>query len=87
MIEIRLLGNGAHVVDGRSFEPQGLRRYKKKFEPFAVQMRESFSVETMEGTMKGEVGDWLMVGQEGEMYPCNAAIFAKTYELAPGGCL
>jgi hypothetical protein len=31
--------------------------------------------------MKGKKGDWLMVGINGEMYPCDKAIFNKTYKL------
>ena len=39
-------------------------------------------VETMEGTMRGKSGDWLMVGVNGEMYPCDKDIFEKTYTFA-----
>jgi hypothetical protein len=37
-------------------------------------------VHTLEGTMQGNVGDWLITGIEGEQYPCRADIFEKTYE-------
>ena len=46
-----------------------------------IQIDESFTVETMEGTMKGKKDDWLMVGIHGEMYPCDQEIFKKTYDL------
>ena len=45
------------------------------------QIHEAFEVETMEGLMKGKKGDWLMVGISGEMYPCDQAVFEKTYTL------
>lgn len=45
------------------------------------QMDEPFIVHTLEGDMKGEKGDWLMVGVNGEMYPCSNEIFKKSYDL------
>ncbi len=46
-----------------------------------VQMEEPFEVETMEGKLRGKAGDWLMIGVEGEMYPCDAGVFERTYDL------
>jgi len=37
-------------------------------------------IETLEGQMRGEVGCWVIKGVEGELYPCKAEIFEKTYE-------
>ncbi|CAM3401486.1 hypothetical protein [Aequorivita lipolytica] len=54
---------------------------KKPISIKCVQIDEPFEVETMEGRMKGKPGDWLMVGVNGEMYCCDAAIFKKTYDL------
>ncbi len=45
------------------------------------QINEEFVVETMEGMMKGKKGDYLIIGVENEMYPCDQAIFHKTYEI------
>lgn len=41
----------------------------------------SVEIKTLEGTMKGEVGDWLIQGVKGELYPCKADIFQATYEF------
>jgi len=54
---------------------------KKPISVKCFQMDEEFEVQTLEGTMKGKKGDWLMVGISGEMYPCDKAIFKKTYNL------
>ena len=54
---------------------------KKPIPVQCFQIDEEFEVETMEGVMKGKKGDWLMVGVSGEMYPCDNAIFEKTYSL------
>jgi hypothetical protein len=59
--------------------------YKKAFKkPVPIrcfQINEDFEVETMEGLMKGQPGDWLMIGIHGEMYPCAKDIFEKTYTI------
>lgn len=82
MIKIVRDAEGRHFVDGKPFEPKGLRLYRKKTLTAAVMMTEPFSVETLEGTMeKKKAGDWLMVGVKGEMYPCDAEVFAETYVL------
>lgn len=46
----------------------------------ATRVDTSFEVETLEGTMRGEPGDWLIEGIEGELYPCRDSIFRATYE-------
>jgi hypothetical protein len=37
-------------------------------------------IKTLEGTMIGIVGDWIIKGVSGEFYPCKNDIFEKTYE-------
>lgn len=39
-------------------------------------------IETLEGTMKASVGDYIIKGVNGEFYPCKPDIFEKTYERA-----
>ena len=42
---------------------------------------ESFiNIKTLEGTMKAQIGDWIIKGVQGEFYPCKPDIFKKTYE-------
>jgi hypothetical protein len=45
----------------------------------------SLQIETLEGVMTAQVGDWIIRGVKGELYPCKPDIFAATYEpaLAP----
>lgn len=38
------------------------------------------TVETLEGTMTANEGDWIIRGVKGEYYPCKPDIFAATYE-------
>lgn len=39
-------------------------------------------IETLEGNMRGQPGDWIIKGVKGELYPCKPDIFAATYEPA-----
>lgn len=41
---------------------------------------EYVQVKTLEGTMCGIVGDWIIRGVNDEFYPCKPDIFEKTYE-------
>lgn len=37
-------------------------------------------IETLEGVMTAQVGDWIITGVAGEKYPCKDSIFQATYE-------
>lgn len=39
-------------------------------------------IATREGSMKADLGDWIIRGVMGEFYPCKPDIFAATYEPA-----
>jgi len=39
-------------------------------------------IKTLEGTMRADLGDWIITGVAGERYPCKPAIFEATYEPA-----
>lgn len=38
------------------------------------------AIDTLEGQMRADVGDWIIRGVKGELYPCKPDVFAKTYE-------
>lgn len=40
----------------------------------------SVAIETLEGVMVANPGDWIIKGVKGEIYPCKADIFEATYE-------
>lgn len=56
----------AHVVDGKI-------DYKEDG---------TMLIETLEGVMIANPGDWIIKGVNGELYPCKPDIFQKTYEPA-----
>lgn len=39
-------------------------------------------IPTLEGSMRADIGDWIIRGVAGEFYPCKPQIFEATYEPA-----
>lgn len=55
--------------------------YRKR--PISVTARQTdkpFDIETLEGTMHAEAGDYIVTGMKGEQYPVKPDVFARTYE-------
>ena len=46
----------------------------------AYQTDVEMEIETQEGTMKANKGDWIIKGVKGELYPCKPDVFEMTYE-------
>ena len=42
--------------------------------------KKTMTIDTLEGTMTAEKGDWIIQGVQGEFYPCKPDIFEATYE-------
>jgi uncharacterized protein (UPF0335 family) len=47
----------------------------------------SVFIRTLEGTMRADVGDFIIKGVQGEFYPCKPDIFAATYDEADDECI
>lgn len=47
----------------------------------AVKITTSIKVNTEDGIVEGNKGDYLITEPNGKQYPCNAEQFEKTYEL------
>ena len=58
---------------------QPLTLYKNNF------VRSKLLIETLEGDMYAEVGDYIIQGVHGEYYSCKPDIFAETYEEIENG--
>jgi hypothetical protein len=59
------------------------RQYRKR--PVVItafQTDKTLEIETLEGTMRAQPGDWIITGVKGEIYPCKDDIFRATYEPA-----
>jgi hypothetical protein len=61
-----------------------MARYRKK--PVVIEaegpITEPRDILTLEGTMRADVGDYIITGVKGETYPCKPDIFDATYEPA-----
>lgn len=58
-----------------------MAKYRKK--PViieAYQTDKEMDIETLEGIMHADVGDYIITGVKGEKYPCKPDIFEATYE-------
>lgn len=49
--------------------------------PAASHNGTSIFINTLEGVMRAEVGDYIIKGIKGEFYPCKPDIFEQTYEI------
>jgi hypothetical protein len=41
---------------------------------------ERIEIDTLEGRIYAAVGDWVILGVKGELYPCKPDIFEMTYD-------
>lgn len=52
----------------------------KGFIVHAKRMKYDFNIQTIEGMMKGNKGDWLIMNPAEELYPMTNSVFIRTYE-------
>lgn len=53
---------------------------KKQVVIEAYQAQEEMDIQTLEGVMHANIGDWIITGIKGEQYPCKPDVFEQTYE-------
>jgi hypothetical protein len=41
----------------------------------------TLTIETLEGRMTAEIGDYIIMGIQGELYPCKPDIFQASYDM------
>lgn len=72
---IQFIDNADRIMEIHEFLGGDTMRinYEDKYNPY-------IKIETLEGTMKASVGDYIIKGVNGEFYPCKPDIFEKTYE-------
>lgn len=68
--------------DGRSGTIFPLAPFENATKAPEVQEDGSLSITTLEGVMLADMGDWVIKGVQGEIYPCKPDIFLSTYEEA-----
>ena len=72
---IQFSDNADCILAIYKFIEQGTTRvnYEDKDNPY-------IKIETLEGTIKASVGDYIIKGANGEFYLCKPDIFAKIYD-------
>jgi hypothetical protein len=58
-----------------------VKAIKKPIPVSAYQTDKPVDIETLEGIMHANAGDWILMGVEGEQWPVKRAVFEKTYEV------
>lgn len=77
-IEARQVGGFTHSTLLKWIESEGGdARYNT--------VKNSIDIETLEGVMSAQLGDFIIKGVQGEFYPCKPDIFAATYEAVGEG--
>ena len=66
--------NGNFIDTPRAFK-------KRPVMILAAKLKADVEIETLEGTMRGDMGSWLIRGVAGEVYACDARIFKATYDI------
>ena len=72
-----VLWDGGNVEEVNAFFDDGL---DEEFLPDAP-----FVIETSDGDVVANVGDWIIRGEDGEFHPCKPDTFEATYEVAEQG--
>ena len=66
------MGNVRHVEAWIRLSPRG----------WAEKGLDYLEIQTLEGTMRANLGDVIIKGVHGEFYPCDPDIFIKTYNFS-----
>jgi hypothetical protein len=84
----------SHTIAEAAFKLLGQKRYRKTAQVWAIQIESDFEIETREGWLKADKGDYLVVnviealhfGQNQVSYPwpVRKEIFESTYEEVKG---
>jgi hypothetical protein len=51
---------------------------------YADEQAFAFDIGTLEGTMRGGLGWWIIKGIKGEFYPCAPDVFEESYDIKDG---
>jgi hypothetical protein len=71
------------VVEAELFDDAFVTKYHGTMHRTGISFHHDYAlINTLEGSMRAERGDWIITGVKGERYPCKPDIFAETYEPA-----
>ena len=70
------------VIEAVQWEGNNLSDIQDFYRRDSILIGDTICIQTLEGTMTANIGDWIIKGVKGEFYPCKPHIFAATYEPA-----
>jgi len=70
----------AELYDGSKESIASVLRLGKDSRRAIGLLPDCLTIKTLEGTHRADIGDWIIKGIEGELYPCKPDIFEQTYE-------
>lgn len=70
------------TLQSKDFLEEG-KAIKKPIAISFMILDEEVEVKTLEGTLKGKKGDYIIKGIQGEIYPVDREIFESTYNISP----
>lgn len=79
--------HGEHCRENAGIFPEWMVEAAKSEVVKYLPLAEAVEITTLEGTMRAELGDWIIRGVKGELYPCKPDIFEATYEPADAALL
>jgi len=68
------------VIEALKWEGNNLSEIQAFYKVSNILAGDQIIINTLEGIMKANVGDWIIKGVTGEFYPCKPDIFEATYE-------
>lgn len=82
MIVEAIKWDGLNIDEVKAFCGQSVRAetYGGAWKAGASGVKVDVFINTLEGTHHASVGDYIIKGVHGELYPCKPYIFEKTYE-------
>lgn len=80
LMEIECFRKGGNLIAFRKSIAESTREFWRWDEYERIVEEKGLRIQTLEGEMKADIGDYIIKGVNGEFYPCKPDIFEKTYE-------
>lgn len=80
LMEIECFRKGGSLQGFRKSIAENTKEFFRWDEYERIVEEKGLRIQTLEGEMKADIGDYIIKGVNGEFYPCKPNIFEKTYE-------
>lgn len=80
LMEIECFRKGGSLQGFRKSIAENTQEFLRWDDYERIVAEKGLRIQTLEGEMKADIGDYIIKGVNGEFYPCKPDIFEKTYE-------